>query len=154
MERQTTVTTQTRNSIFETNSSSSHSMSLGPVTDTTKDIILGPQCVHNITLGVGEYGWGEETLEYWTEKADYLSIETQHNPEKKDILEEAIKIKYPEIEIQYDYCGYIDHQSAGELWVELGFRSNLSDSDRERLIEKVYELIFGTGVIDIDNDNH
>ena len=61
-----------------------------------------------------------------------------------DILDEAIKLRFPNIEITYadeDNRGYIDHQSYGEIWEELD------------TVEDVYNVIFGNSYITIDNDN-
>ena len=62
------MTTQIRNSVFETNSSSSHSIS---VTGNTKLNI--PDLSYDIECQFGEFGWGYEELTHWMEKLSYVS---------------------------------------------------------------------------------
>jgi hypothetical protein len=126
-----------RRSIFETNSSSSHSLSLGgnAIKEVSEEKI-------SIVLGDGEYGWGFCKLKNWMDKADYLGIEAYYDEGKKEILESALKMAYPNITTAYSCEGYIDHQSSGEIWGELNS------------VEDVYNVIFGDSVIIIDNDNH
>ena len=130
--------TQTRYGIYETNSSSMHSLSFDNSAVTTE--------INNeekrIVLGTGEYGWGYEELTEPLEKMDYLAIETEHSEIKKHLLEAAIEEVYPNAVIDFDYSGYIDHQSYGEIWNELD------------TVDDVYKCIFGKSVINIDNDNH
>jgi len=130
-----------RKSIFETNSSSSHSLSLGKLPDNV--VVPWEDNYETIVLGKGEYGWGYEELTTWLEKADYLSIETEHNETKRDVLESAIKRYFPNITIEYEYTVYIDHQSYGELWDEIGYD-----------VDEACKVIFGNSTIEIDNDNH
>ncbi len=95
-------------------------------------------------LGYGEYGWGYEELVNWESKADYLAVEAVRDNYKMDMLDKALKLRFPNIEITYaneDSRGYIDHQSYGEIWNEL-------DS-----VEDVYNVIFGSSIVVIDNDN-
>lgn len=80
---------QYRHSIFETNSSSTHAM----VVATNSSYII-PDSIH---FGLGEYGWGLETLYDTDEKAAYLytaAIILRHDDEAvqqalKDRLAEA-----------------------------------------------------------------
>ena len=138
--------------IFETNSSSSHSfVKSNKKTEKTVDQLKQGR----IVLGTGQYGWGYEELTTWLEKADYLAIEANEEEEKRNKLLKILNLKYPNCEFiilgalsddekereELD-CGYIDHQSYGEIW------EKLTDMD------SIYELIFGTGKIIIDNDNH
>ena len=128
----------TRVGIFETNSSSSHSLSLGRYSyqkpDETNE--------ETIVLGEGEYGWGYEELTTWMERADYLGVEARDNEDKKDRLIKAIHKFYPNVTIEFGDGGYIDHQSSGEVWDEC--------RDEYSLLS----CIFGDTIITIDNDNH
>ena len=126
-----------RRSIFETNSSSSHSLSLGG--NAKKEV---SEEKISIIVGSGEYGWGFEKLKHWISKADYLGVEAYEDENKKELLERALKMAYPNITIGYSDEGYIDHQSYGEIWSEL------------TSVKDVYNVIFGNSVVIIDNDNH
>lgn len=131
--------TQTRYGVYETNSSSMHSLSFNNSavqTEVNEDNEL------EIVLGAGEYGWGYEELNTPLEKMDYLAIETESSEYKKQLLLEAIARVYPNANITFDYSGYIDHQSYGEIWNDLAS------------VDDVYKCIFGNSIIIIDNDNH
>ena len=129
-----------RNNVWESNSSSSHSLTIG---DNACKLVDDSEI--EVHLGYGEYGWGYEELVNWENKADYLAIEAiRDGGYKMDILDEAIKLRFPNIEITYadeGNRGYIDHQSYGEIWEELD------------TVEDVYNVIFGNSYIIIDNDN-
>jgi len=129
-----------RKSIFETNSSSSHSLSLGQLPNNLNPV---EDNYETIVLGTGDYGWGYDTLNTWLEKADYLSIETEYNETRKNCLESAIKRYFPNITIEYEYTGYIDHQSYGNVWDEIGYD-----------VDEVCKVIFGSSTIEIDDDSH
>ena len=129
----------TRVGIFETNSSSSHSLSLGKFDYSTK---LDETNEETIVLGCGAYGWGYGELTTWMERADYLGVEAYDNEDKKERLINAIHKVYPNVTIEFSGDGYIDHQSSGEVWDEC--------SDEYKLLS----CIFGNTEITIDNDNH
>lgn len=129
--------------VFETNSSSMHSLSLGKtkkrvcVVDTKEEI-------EKIVIGVGEYHWGPEKLTTWLEKADYLAVEASEEDEQGALLLEALKIGFPNMSFQLPSekeRGSIDHESVGTIWSEL------------ETLEDVYNVIFGDAVINVDNDN-
>lgn len=147
-----------REGVFETNSSSMHSLSYVP---GASDEAIGN--MNEITVGAGEHSWGPYTLTTWLEKADYLGIECRYDndwktglpPEKelyagqisrRELLETALRRKFPNIEVVYDGSGYIDHQSYGEVWGDI---FNAAEPE-----EMIYEVIFGQSVINIDHDNH
>ena len=130
--------TQTRYGIYETNSSSMHSLSF----DNSAVATEVDNETKRIVLGTGEYGWGYEELTEPLEKMDYLAIETEHSETKKQMLLDAITKVYPYANIDFYYSGYIDHQSSGEIWSELA------------TVDDVYKCIFGNSTIEIDNDNH
>ena len=135
--------------MFETNSSSTHTLTMGKSPKHKID----ESYTNTIKLGLGEYGWGIERLTTWYEKADYLSIVAIKDERKKEMLEEALFKKFPNCKIKYETeydkyeggnvaIGYIDHQSSGEIWNDIGS------------INDLYDVIFGDSVINIDNDNH
>ena len=137
--------TKTRHSIFETNSSSVHTLTLGSQ-PTPK--IIDDETLETIYLGSGSYGWGYEKLTTWMEKADYLAIEAIEDEAKKEMLFGALLIAYPKYLFKFDEdddgeaSGYIDHQSYEEVWSELNST------------EEVFAFLFGSSDIKIDNDNH
>ena len=148
-----------RENIFETNSSSMHSIVVSSIDrgynydlPVTKDGIL--------YVNFGEFGWGPEILKYPIEKLSYYITDqfggfrdedTNFDSIVCDILEdprmkgliEILKAKVPgfkKLELgPAEYCrfGYVDHQSSG-----LTSGKNVAD------------LIFNSSIIIvIDNDN-
>ena len=137
------LTTKIRVGLYETNSSSMHSLSFSNKAPTVE---VDEGNTEHLVLGVGEYGWGYETLTNPLEKMDYLAIEVDPDEDedcrKRTMLVDAIKRVYPNVTIRFEDSGYIDHQSYGEVW------DDLSTTD------EVYKMIFNNSYIEIDNDNH
>lgn len=129
---------KTRVGVYETNSSSMHSLTFYGGADIDK---VCSDKTETIVLGTGEYGWGYETLSSPLEKMDYLSIETENSEDKKELLLEAIARVYPNVTIEFNYTGYIDHQSYGEIWEGL------------KSVDDLVDVIWGNAEIIIDNDN-
>lgn len=125
--------------IFETNSSSMHSLSLG--NPALRKVDASNR--ETITLGIGEYGWGPEELTEWLEKADYLAVDGSNSD--RVLLESVIKSKFPNIAINFKIDGYLDHESVQVIWREINDSVN-----RE---EFLYDVLFGKASIFIDNDN-
>jgi len=128
-----------RKSIFETNSSSSHSLSLGNLQegDDTVDSFREGE----ITLGIGEYGWEWKDYEHWHEKADYITIlMNQYQNGDIDNLIKAIHRKYPNVELTFSDSGYVDHGS--NYWEDW-----MNDEDQ------LFIFLFGNGGISTGNDN-
>jgi len=133
-----------REGVWQTNSSSSHSLSIRDKVNIgeLKEKVKNKLCYDDIlTVGSGEYAWGYEQLTHWTQKADYLGVEARDNGKQK-IFETALRqVLGQDLEIVYSDDGYIDHQSIGRVW---------------SYIETVYDVInvvFGESIIEIDNDN-
>lgn len=127
------MTHQVRKSVFETNSSSSHSLTLSS-TDLV-DLPLSPLTLRRgtLTLAMDEYGW--EWHRYYTpeEKANYLftsargsSESVPHGPPEevtKELREENPRIDMlcrvieehtgVKVLVEPGSSGYIDHQSTG-----------------------------------------
>lgn len=136
-----------RHNVFETNSSSSHSISLG------SGCTLSTTPIREIHTG--EFGWGYEEISDPETKASYLLtwIETVCSEEKmegyRERLQDACEIVTgvrPELIAERDSWafikGYIDHQSA-YVAAEI-FHDN-----------KIKEFIFApNSILIIDNDNH
>jgi hypothetical protein len=102
---------QIRKGVFETNSSSTHSICIA------KNVELNiPDSLH---LEYGEFGWGEDSLQSVEEKASYLFTALMQL-EKKEYFNELLKtLARNDVDVTYEanstasYGGYIDH--GGEL---------------------------------------
>ena len=155
---------QIRKNVFETNSSSTHSLVISKK-DRNYDydgLIIADGILH---ISFGEYGWGPAVLKYPHEKLSYLitdrnniSYDWQNPPSEEEFeymlsqdgsvqeIIEVVKSCCPEVkEVKYEFCdrynplGYVDHQSRGT-----SYESDLSLED----------IIFSNKVIImIDNDN-
>jgi hypothetical protein len=112
-----------RHSVFETNSSSSHSITISETPNMLQTIT--PDESGRIVLGTGEYGWGYEHYNDAETKADYAALfarngqtwgedyrilTTDHN-ELMGVLEIVLKEQTGATEIVFEDDGYIDHQS-------------------------------------------
>lgn len=104
-----------RKGIFETNSSSSHSIHIDHDTQLM-DISLIPDSNGIITIECDYYGWDWDTLRGAHEKANYCLTDVRNNTEKKELLREVIMEQTGAKEVKFitdgDYVG-IDHQSSG-----------------------------------------
>jgi len=132
------MTYNIRHGVFETNSSSMHSLAIGTFGDRTVD-----KAASKITLGVGEYGWGPEMLKVWLEKADYLALNSTE--EDRILLTNTINSKFPNVEVSYKTVGYIDHESVYVVW------NRVNESPNKESF--LFDLLFGSAIIYIDNDN-
>jgi hypothetical protein len=145
MEKQTKI----RQNVFETNSSSTHSVSIN--TSSNKEdfyatIELSPE--GKLVLQGGDFGWGVESYTDALTKANYAYQEALDFPESNrltillEVLSEQTGLSKEDI-ILLESDGYIDHQSQGML--EDYFDSK--DKLKEFIFNSNYELV-------IDNDNH
>lgn len=135
-----------RENVFETNSSSTHSVAISlhdkenlmysvlPVNEDGKIIITD-----------GEFGWGVDIFTNPSVKASYALTHCNDNLEQQELLKEVISDQtgVDKENIIFDFNrGYIDHQSYGML-NDFFDRQNL----KEFIFNPNYTLI-------IDNDNH
>lgn len=139
-----------RQSCFETNSSSMHSISIsdGELNDT-----IGLNEKGEIDLFGGEFGWGYETHRDAYTKANYLAVDAFNNEKLMDRLKRILK-KYTgatEVNILFNVDdwskpnhSYIDHQSNGTGNDVL---RGTDDEIKQFLFCRDSELV-------IDNDNH
>ncbi len=108
-----------RQSCFETNSSSMHSISIGEgkLNDT-----IGLDSDGKITLVGGEFGWGREEYNDAYTKANYLAVDAFNNEELMERLKRIIMEYTGATEVIIDFTtedwsaknhSYIDHQSNG-----------------------------------------
>lgn len=139
-----------RQSCFETNSSSMHSISIGEgkLNDT---ISLNPD--GTITLIGGEFGWGYESHNDAYTKANYLAVDAFESEELLERLKRIIMEHTGATEVIIDFTthdwsarnnSYIDHQSNGTG------NDVLRGTDDE-----IKQFLFCTDSdLIIDNDNH
>lgn len=155
---------QIRRSVFETNSSSTHSFTYG---NTYNDLVVDDfdNCVHT---SLNEFGWEVETYYDSTTKLDYIllaaanftdhsfwwhdgSFEEEFESFKKtkeyQMIEEAVKnvMNCDGIVIEDRAEGYIDHQSLEYSSFDEWLDDTYADS--------VEDFIFGGVVLHTDNDN-
>ena len=115
--------TKKRNSVFETNSSSTHSIHVDKETKI-KDTTLLPDEEGNIVLYGGEFGWEWRRYNDAVTKANYASIGSSGVP--RDVFERALKEQTGANNIVYKFCesynteestnwAYIDHQSSNMM---------------------------------------
>lgn len=155
---------QIRRSVFETNSSSTHSFTYGGAYNNL-EIDEFDNCVHTY---LSEFGW--EVHDYFDSKAklDYILLAaanfTDHSfwyhdsfeeelasfkeTEEFQRIEEAVKsvMNCDGIVIEYGAEGYIDHQSLEYSSFDEWLDDTYADS--------VEDFIFGGVVLHTDNDNH
>lgn len=139
---------QIRRGVFETNSSSMHSITIADkegLYDT-----LAVQDDGTVVLHSGEFGWDEETFTDAATKAAYCWQTVMENEGLLKMLKEVILTQTGAIFVtmlpdndEYWPYGYIDHKSSG---IALdAFKSK----------ETLREFIFNTNSeLVIDNDNH
>ena len=151
--------TQIRRGCFETNSSSSHSLTISnsgrcyadlPIIKEFYDEKTETYWANCVVLTGGEYGWGVEHYTDSWEKANYLATHLlcyrQDDERQKEMFESVIKSETGADNIFYDFTesqAYIDHQSVGDA--DEAFES--VDSLKNFLFNRASILI-------IDNDNH
>lgn len=139
-----------RQSCFETNSSSMHSISIGEgkLNDT-----IGLDNDGKITLVGGEFGWGYESYDDAYTKANYLAVDAFNNEELMERLKRIIIEYTGATDVIIDFTtedwsarnhSYIDHQSTGTGNDVL---RGTDDEIKQFLFCRQSELI-------IDNDNH
>jgi len=137
-----------RTGTFETNSSSSHSLTISKGEAPQNPDVDFKGEPYNLYGGC--YGWGYEVLTTPAEKINYIAVEATilNNETLKEWLEEIIQKRYNCGEVIFptvDFTNsYIDHQSQGLIRDEFGHTS-------KRDLEK---FIFSDSTIIIDNDNH
>lgn len=104
-----------RENAFETNSSSSHSISLGK--ELGKDFVLDtiyPDQEGKIVIADGDYGWEFYKTNDAIEKASYALTDFKEKQDLIELLEEVIKEHTDCKEVVFiQEGGYIDHQSDG-----------------------------------------
>jgi hypothetical protein len=100
-----------RRGIFETNSSSSHSISIVDGSGILDTII--PDDNGNIILTGGEFGGAWERINDSLTKANYCAVDVQNDPDKLRMLRDVIMDHTGCNDVIFEIEGYIDHQSIG-----------------------------------------
>jgi hypothetical protein len=100
-----------RRGIFETNSSSSHSISIAD-SDGILDTII-PDDNGNIVLTGGEFGGEWKRINDPLIKANYCAVDVQDDPDKLSMLRNVIMDHTGCNDVIFRIEGYIDHQSVG-----------------------------------------
>lgn len=136
--------------VFETNSSSAHTIVLAQSYSAREEIpdsisLLDLDESGNLILGQGEYGWGPDTVSGWYGKADYLALDFQDDEDLLDLLRGVIVENIPgDYTVKFVSSGYIDHQSYG-CARDAGLTTK----------EAIKDFLFNPDAyIEIDNDNH
>src|SRR6185436_17955269 len=101
-----------RSGVFETNSSSTHSIVISENTNGILDTIV-PDDEGVIILSGGEYGWSWEKFNDPLSKANYCALDLQKNPANIRMLADVITQHTGAKKVVFSLEGYIDHQSAG-----------------------------------------
>lgn len=132
-----------REGMFETNSSSTHSISISERCNL--DQMLYPDSEGTLVIRAAEFGWEEETYNDAYTKASYLVTYLNYNNDNEKFLREVIG-DFCKCNVEF-ICegGYIDHQSFDYI----DFVGILSSK------ENILNFIFNSdSVLNTDNDNH
>lgn len=145
---------QVRRNVFETNSSSTHSVTIFPGNKHIPDL-------EYLNIKTGEYGWEIEAYTSIDDKLSYaltFALQYTDDPSNFEMINDLLMEKMPNCEITYEGMhyeklldldwdhldlGYIDHQSVDEASVIFLSKSNLEN------------FIFGqSSYFKTDNDNY
>ena len=116
------MTKQVRRGVFETNSSSTHSVCVHANARQTYDTIV-PDKSGKIVLTGGKFGWEWEKYTDAATKANYAAVHAFGKPADMLLLETVLKEHTGAREIEFAFTkdyesenpSYIDHQSVGML---------------------------------------
>ena len=136
------MVTQIRKKVFETNSSSTHSLSISDNSDY-QTISLNKD--NNIVIsGIFQFGWGYEALYDFEEKMAYYYLSNREDEEAIDKLIEVVREETGAKDVIFhidDNISYIDHQSY--------------DTAHNMTYEDIKNFIFNPNShIILDNDNN
>jgi hypothetical protein len=142
--------TKIRRGVFETNSSSTHSISISSGAETLEKLYVGEDGICRIEPG--EFGWEEDSFHDSSTKASYAMVWAQsygseeHREMLKKVIREATGAKVVEFckaDDEYYPDGYIDHQSDDVCTPAFESENSLK------------AFIFNSGsYLVTDNDNH
>jgi len=152
---------KTRQQVFETNSSSTHSISISELNDNDILDVLIPDEDGNIVLEGGEFGWDINAYNDAQSKASYAAIYAMEWA--RDDSENFIKILINVIkeqtgcnEVIFNFSSEYNDQS-GKKWAYIDHQS-VEDKKLHYMFENPSTLrnfIFNKkSVLETDNDNH
>jgi hypothetical protein len=118
-----------RTGVWETNSSSCHSVSIA---NETKEFVLDslyPDDFRVINIYGGEFGWEWERYNDAETKANYAAQQFSNNEDILDLIKEVIIEQTGAVDVKFVNLdsGYVDHDSVGIL-----------DSDKESLRQFIF----------------
>jgi hypothetical protein len=137
---------------FVSNSSSSSFIVIGDVEDCS--YLLKPEIYDGAdngfvvfgTKGETDFGWGPETITDIYSRINFAYIQSENNPNWREMLEEVLKSTVSCDAIVWEINGYIDHQSHASS----GANTELFDSK-----DTLRRFLFcDDSLIQLDNDNH
>lgn len=137
---------QIRNGVFETNSSSTHSIAI-----SKKSVVIGK----SIRFGIGEFGWENGCAD----TADYLYTAILDRDDRDDLLDRLKKIldNYS-IEYEFEEPSWHDSAIGDDKWLEYGYIDhsyelkeflNVILSNEDLLMR----YLFGDSTVYTGNDN-
>ncbi len=139
------MTTQIRQSVFETNSSSSHSITISNISDDgLMDLSLIPDENGNIVLNGGEFGWQWERFNDALTKANYCAVDGRNNELLREVICEQTGAKdvifnFTTTDYTSNNHSYIDHDSEGVSYEAVSSKENL----RQFIFNKTSWLFLG-----------
>lgn len=162
-----------RNSVFETNSSSCHSISIADKVDFND--VPSPNAEGNIHITSGEFGWEEDSYRGFFDKASYLAVyirdwAKEEKESFKQIFENLIKETTACYNITYEdsfwdfeersYKGSDGNQVVYQAKLGYGYidHQSVEDKDLHYLftdVDKLKAFLFcSNSILETDNDNH
>jgi hypothetical protein len=134
-----------RHNVFETNSSSTHSISISKDCDGVLETLpVNDDGI--VILNGGEFGWEEDSFSDPQTKASYVFIDSMSSPQRIKMLKEVIMehtgAKDVVMPVENIQDSYIDHQSIGTT------EKIQTKSDMKMFIFNPKSILY------TDNDNH
>jgi len=120
--------TRIRRGVFETNSSSSHSIHVSSRRDVTYDSLFVPDDGIVKVYG-GEFGWNWEVLQSAEEKLNYIAVAGKDSKDKLEMLREVVIEHTLANDVVFKLeDSYIDHNSAGNAGVVFYTKDDLKSA--------------------------
>jgi hypothetical protein len=152
-----------RQNVFETNSSSTHSLSISNINNidnTIKDKYLKL----NLFLRFDEFGWGYDNLETPQDKLTYiLTMITNNNFNRYNDNEGDIKERLLELDVYKRVNNVVKKYTGKDIYTDINIKDfgHIDHQSNDILDEwlddeeKIASIIFNSdSCITIDNDNH
>ena len=148
---------QIRNNVFETNSSSTHTITIGSDNYLDRNLYYGDNVIN---VYFGEFGWEIEEYADFYSRSSYAITLCKYNEDRFNQVVDMISSYFGGLkvlviqtngvriesydELNTDFAGYVDHQSWSESADEI-FASS----------ESLYDFLFSdNSYFNTDNDNH